>query len=86
MSESCSPAGKECFVTRKIGEMFRRFVGKGKGRDAKMSVFGGVVEGISLEKLSAEVLDFLLGQFQGAFGLLVFFLLTGECFCAFCPP
>ncbi len=86
MGESCSPTGKECFVTWKIGEMLRRFTGKGNCGDAETSVFGGLVVGISLSELGAEVLDLLLGRFERALGLFVYLLLTGECFCTFCTP
>lgn len=51
-----------------------------------MGVFGRVFVVISLGKLRAEVLDFLLGQLERALGLCMFLLLTGECFRAFCTP
>ena len=51
-----------------------------------MGVFGGMVVGVLMRELRAEMLDLLLGQLQGALGLFVLFLLAGKCFGAFCPP
>lgn len=86
MGDSCPPTREQCFVIWKIGEMFGRFTGNGKGRYAKTGVFDGVVVGISLGLLKAEVLDFLVGQLEEALGFFVFLLLTSQCFCAFCTP
>ena len=84
--KSRSPTGEECFVARQVGEMFRRLARKGKGGDPILGVFRRVVVGISQGELRAKVLNFLLGQFQGALGLFVFLLFPGEYFCAFCTP
>ena len=86
MGEACSPTGEECFVTRKFGDILRRLTGKGNREDAKMGVFGGVVVGIPVGELRAEVLDLLLSQLKGAYGLFMFFLLAREGFCAFRTP
>ena len=86
VGESRSPAGEERFVTGEFGDVSCRVAGDGEGRGAELGVLGGMVEGVPLRELGAEVLNLLLGQFEGAQGLLVLFLLAGERLCAFCAP
>ena len=51
-----------------------------------MNVFGGVIVWISWAELRAKVLNFLLGQFEGSLGLVMFLLLTSQRFCALRTP
>lgn len=66
--------------------MLRRFTGNRKGGKAKIGVFDGMIVRISVGELRQEMLDFLLGLLEGALRLLMFLLLTSECFCAFRTP
>ena len=87
VGESCPPAGEESFVAGQFGDVSCRVPRKGQGRAAELGVFGRVAVGVSVRgELSTEVLDFLLGELEGALGLIVFLLLSREGFGAFGAP
>ena len=86
VGQSRSPAGEERFVAWEVWDVSCRVAGDGEGRGAELGVLGRMIEGVPLRELGAEVLNLLLGRFEGAQGLLVLFLLAGERLCAFGTP